>query len=483
MKKEAAMQIRRITEQDLPLRVEWMNDERVYSSMSFTLPITIEGTIKWYRANVINPNRFDAVILEDSGQIVAFGGLTDLDPLLKKAELYVFVDPCRQHQGLGRLSTLLLCEYAFDVMKLHKVYLMTNRSNIAARLTYERIGFKLEGTLRDEKLLNGKYEDRLYYGMLSSEIKCSNTSLTFRDGTDLTIEDYCIAGFPMKVVRDDIAKPFLGGVKSRKAVEYERYLKANGYNAMVTTGGIQSNHNRAIALMAAKNGWKCHVVFHGTRERFESEKGNALLVRLSGASYEFVEPEGISAAMDFAMKRFADDGLNPFYITGGGHDIPGGVALVNAVRELKRQCDLGGYKPKYIFHASGTGSTQAGIVVGLHLVGWSDVKVIGISIARPYERGRKVIVDFANMLGEHYGLSHDFADEIIFNADYIEDGYESSNEEEKRVIQETTLKTGLIFDSTYSGKALYGMLDYIKKNNINGNIVFWHTGGTMNIMA
>ena len=78
------------------------------------------------------------------------------------------------------------------------------------------------------------------------------------------------------MVRDDIF-PFIGGgSKARKAIAYEQYLKEHEYNAVVTTGGIQSNHNRAIALMAARNGWKCHLVYHGTEERFNSEKGNAL---------------------------------------------------------------------------------------------------------------------------------------------------------------------------------------------------------------
>ena len=72
--------------------------------------------------------------------------------------------------------------------------------------------------------------------------------------------------------------------------------------------------------------------------------------------------------------------------------------FASEVEELAKQIE----KPDYIFHASGTGSTQAGIVVGLDRVGWSDVKCIGISVARQYKRGKKVISEFANMLAEHY---------------------------------------------------------------------------------
>ena len=273
-----------------------------------------------------------------------------------------------------------------------------------------------------------------------------------------------------------------GGVKSRKSAYYERHMRTEGYNACVTTGGIQSNHNRAIALMCAKNGWRCHIVYHGSGQRFEAEKGNALLVRKSGATYEFVEASQIGPAMDSAMNRLAAEGLKPMYIHGGGHDLPGGIALVESVRKLKEKCDAQGYRPDYIFHASGTGSTQAGIAVGLDLVGWSDVKLIGISVARQKERGTQVIEDFANLLAEHYGIDKDYRGCIDFNTDYLCGGYEQFTPEMAEFLDNVMKSTGLVFDTTYSGKALYGMCDYINKNDIHAKVMFWHTGGLMNLM-
>ena len=163
------------------------------------------------------------------------------------------------------------------------------------------------------------------------------------------------------IVRDDIF-PFIGGgSKARKAVAYEKYLRENGYNAVVTCGGIQSNHNRAMALMCARNGWKCHLCIQGNEERFLFEKGNALLCRLSGAECECIQPEDTSMAMDRAMVNLKEEGYNPYYVVGGGHNLPGGTCFVDAIKELKKQCDEINYKPDYIFLASGTGSTQAGI--------------------------------------------------------------------------------------------------------------------------
>lgn len=287
----------------------------------------------------------------------------------------------------------------------------------------------------------------------------------------------------IKVVRDDLY-PFIGGgSKARKAVEYEKYLKNEGYDAVVTCGGIQSNHNRAIALMAAHNGWKCHLCIQGDRARFEKEKGNALLCRLAGVECECVKTEDTAEAMDKAMLRFQKEGYKPFYVHGGGHDLPGGTCFVDAIKELKSQCDSQGYKPDYIFLASGTGSTQAGIVVGCDLSGWANVNVIGISVARQYERGRQVIVDFANMLARYYGTNKDYTESIVFNTDYLFGGYEQFSPEMETSLKQLMKETGLMFDTTYSGKGFYGMMDIIKKEKLqNKNIIFWHTGGLMNLM-
>ena len=299
----------------------------------------------------------------------------------------------------------------------------------------------------------------------------------------MQIDKVQIDDLMLSVVRDDLF-PFIGGGgKARKAVEYEVMLREGDYNALVTCGGIQSNHNRAMALMAARNGWKCHLCIQGIEERFLQEKGNALLNRLSGAECELIRPEDTAVAMDRAMEKLKAEGFNPYYVHGGGHDLPGGTSFVKAVEELKRQCEAEDYKPDYIFHASGTGSTQAGIVVGLEKVGWGDVKVVGISVARQQERGKQVIAEFANMLGEHYGMRKDFTDDIIFSTDYLYGGYEQYTPEMSAYLERAMKETGLMFDTTYSGKGFYGMMDYVKKNQLdNKNIMFWHTGGLMNLM-
>lgn len=300
----------------------------------------------------------------------------------------------------------------------------------------------------------------------------------------LILEDSQIGEVKIKIVRDDLYPGIGGGNKCRKAEEYEKDVECQGCDTLVTTGGVQSNHCRAIALLAAKRGWRCHIVYHGTRERFEREKGNALLVRLSGASVEFVEADEIGPAMDEAMARFRAEGRTPYYVTGGGHDLPGGVAYVKAMAELKETCVREGWIPDYIFLASGTGSTQGGIVVGKVLNGWKNTRVVGISVARRKARGEDVIRKFVDGLACHYDVEMDAVKEVEVRDDYLFGGYEGFTPEMKRLLENVAKETGLILDTTYSGKAFYGMLDVIRQEGLEkANVLFWHTGGLMNIQA
>lgn len=476
-KEGCIMTIRRLSLEDLCVRVFWLNDERIYHSMKITPPITIESAKEWYMRNSSNPNRVDLVVENKEGEIVAFAGIVGIDKEIGKAETYIFVNPGLQGRGVGTEAKRKVIDYGFNQLNLFKLFFVTNESNLASQKMNEKLGYKLEGRLRGEKIINGRREDRFYYGLLKEDEERTVTLCS-----QVILSNAIIGNAKITIVRDDLFPAIGGGNKARKALFYEQAMKDGSFNACVTTGGIQSNHNRAIALMCANNGWRCHLVYHGARERFYAEKGNALLVRKNGATVEFVEANEIGPAMDVAMTRLKVEGYNPMYIHGGGHDIPGGAALVEAVKSLKAECDKTGYKPEYIFHASGTGSTQAGIAVGLDLVGWSDVKLIGISVARQRERGTLVIEDFANMLASHYGLKKDYKGKINFNTDYLCGGYEQYAPEMAAYLDMVMKETGLMFDTTYSGKAFYGMMDYIKKNNISAKVLFWHTGGLMNLL-
>ncbi|MBQ8239750.1 MAG: GNAT family N-acetyltransferase [Bacteroides sp.] len=164
------MIIRKLQLEDLDTRVEWMNNPKVYSSMHFDIPVLLDNTIKWFKNNLDKDNRID-VVFEEGGMLVAMGGLTNINKVINKAELYIFVNPNLQRGGIGTKATSLLCKYGFDELKLNKIFLETNEDNDAAKRVYEKCGFQLEGILREEYKTSGNiFKSRYYYGMLKGEL-------------------------------------------------------------------------------------------------------------------------------------------------------------------------------------------------------------------------------------------------------------------------------------------------------------------------
>ncbi|MFP4024812.1 MAG: 1-aminocyclopropane-1-carboxylate deaminase/D-cysteine desulfhydrase [Thiohalospira sp.] len=296
----------------------------------------------------------------------------------------------------------------------------------------------------------------------------------------IIIEDLDLASIKKSVliVRDDLFPFPGGGNKARKIIEIAKDVERNKCNAVITTGGIQSNHCRATAIMSRIKGWNCKIIYHGTEERFYSEKGNALLIRQTGVDVEFCSSGEISDRMDNAMHEFEKLGKKPYYIRGGGHNMAGGKAYIDAIDELVKE----NINPDYIILASGTGSTQAGIMAGLDKSGFDKTKVIGISVARERERGAKVIKEFYDELLINYnieGLNRD----VIFYDDWLYGGYEKKTDELESFINEIGRKYGIFLDTTYTGKAFKALIDLLSNNKISGKILFWHTGGLMNLMA
>lgn len=285
-------------------------------------------------------------------------------------------------------------------------------------------------------------------------------------------------GQPLFVVRDDLYPLYYGGNKARKMAHIVKEIEQGGFDAVVTTGGIQSNHCRVVALACAEKGWKCKLVLHGSSEQFHSEKGNALLMRRSGAVPEFVEGTDIGPAMDRSMEELKSAGRRPYYLYGGGHNRSGVMAYKEAIQEFSGIWSPES-PPDYIFLASGTGSTQAGLLAGCRSMGWSQTRIRGVSVARQQERGLDSILESLGFIDEH---SDSYRGDIHFEDSYTFGGYGKDTPELSGFTSKIARDTGLILDNTYTGKAFYGMVDLVSREQLKGSMVFWHTGGLLNLM-
>jgi 1-aminocyclopropane-1-carboxylate deaminase/D-cysteine desulfhydrase-like pyridoxal-dependent ACC family enzyme len=207
-----------------------------------------------------------------------------------------------------------------------------------------------------------------------------------------------------------------------------------------------------------------------------------MITSLSGSDLRFVEKNDVKVSMDNAMKELENEGFIPLYIYGGGHCIEGSYAYYEACKELKTQ--MTDEPPDYIVVASGTGTTQAGLEIGVRSL-FPDCKVLGVSVSREAEKGKAAIKESMIELNNFLGNPIDLQDEIFFDDTKMGLGYEAVFPELIQTIKFAATKLGIVLDPTYTGKAFYAMMEYIKNGTIkkNAKVVFWHTGGLLNLMA
>lgn len=277
--------------------------------------------------------------------------------------------------------------------------------------------------------------------------------------------------------RDDMYPYLGGGNKARKMMGLDTRIKEEGFGAIVTTGGIQSNHCRATALYSKKNNLKCTVVLHGDKERLFSESGNAKIIRESGASLVFCTPQEISSMMDSAMNAYTEEGLNPLYLYGGGHTLEGGGCYIDELEKLVNS----GYAPEYIFLASGSGTTHAGLLAGITKMG-VNIEVVGISVGRTSQKAQNTVQEFYQQLCEKYIIDGETAN-VVVDDSFLCGGYEKYHGQVKQIADDSLMNYGFALDTTYTAKAFYGMLETIQKKRIQGQVLFWYTGGIYNYLA
>jgi 1-aminocyclopropane-1-carboxylate deaminase/D-cysteine desulfhydrase-like pyridoxal-dependent ACC family enzyme len=295
-------------------------------------------------------------------------------------------------------------------------------------------------------------------------------------------------GLELWVKRDDLYPSPGGGNKARKIVRILEDAEGAGSDALVTTGGIGSNHARVTALEAARRGWACRLVLHGDADSLRRPMGNLLLMILSGARIEIVEPTGIGPAMEAAVAALRAKGHRPFEIPGGGHCLAGARAYQAAGVELDRQCREVGFDPEIVLLASGTGTTQAGIVAGLAEAG-RPARVVGISVARRNPRGRAFVLAAYRELTGAPGPDQDETAgpeprPMEFRDEWVGEGYGKASARVHAAIRRAAAH-GLILDPIYTGKAFHALEEMVDAGEIERGtrVLFWHTGGLLNLMA
>lgn len=159
--------LRKFNKNDIPNKVKWINDPRNNEYLHYDLPLTEEKTEKWYNKVEKSENRYDAIIECDDIPVGVIG-LINIDKC--KGEYYITLgESDYKRKGISYTASQKLINYGFSKLGLNKIWLCVDADNIAARNLYEKLGFKLEGTLRKDIYFKGKMIDRCIYGIIKEE--------------------------------------------------------------------------------------------------------------------------------------------------------------------------------------------------------------------------------------------------------------------------------------------------------------------------
>lgn len=288
------------------------------------------------------------------------------------------------------------------------------------------------------------------------------------------------------IKRDDLTGFGFGGNKVR-SLEYlaADAMKLNS-NILITGGSHGSNHVRTTMAVAAHLGLKGFAVLSGTQP--STKNGNLLLDQLLGAKLIFTGDENRSNIDDFIedeVKRLQSLDERPYLIRRGGVSSLGCIGYVSAAMEICSQLQNLNLKPDILLCATGCGVTQAGLLVGFKLMGL-NCQIYGITVSRTRDECIAHIKQLIGETEETLGLNSKVPSNDIFVFDeYIGDGYTMPTSKGIEAIHLVAQTEGIFLDPIYTGKAMAGLTDLVKKGHIglDQKVIFLHTGGSPSIFS
>ena len=277
-----------------------------------------------------------------------------------------------------------------------------------------------------------------------------------------------------------------GGNKLRKLEYIVPDAIAAGADTLVSIGGVQSNHTRLVAAVAAKIGMECVVVQEKWVPHYDAvydRVGNILLTRLMGADSRLVDDGfdiGIRKSWEEAMQSVRDAGGVPYGIPAGAsvHKY-GGLGYVGFADEVRDQEAELGFRFDYIIACVVTGSTQAGMIVGFAAQDRAE-RVIGIDASGTLEQTRAQVRQIVDNTADLVELGRSVRDEeIVINPDYAYPAYGVPSEETNAAIRLAARTEALITDPVYEGKSMQGLIDLAQKGFFpeGSRVLYAHLGG------
>lgn len=165
------LRLRKFQFEDIPLKIRWINDPANHRFLHYDLPLEYEKTCRWFEGVKDRRDRFDAMI-EYQGRPVGLIGLLTIDQKNGKAEEYIALgEQDAKGKGVAARAGFLNQLYGFQVLGLNKIYAYTEMENLPAMRLYRSRGFHVDGYLRDDLCMNGRFVDRQLLSLRKADMK------------------------------------------------------------------------------------------------------------------------------------------------------------------------------------------------------------------------------------------------------------------------------------------------------------------------
>jgi len=279
------------------------------------------------------------------------------------------------------------------------------------------------------------------------------------------------------IKRDDQTGFELSGNKVRKLEYVLQEAIEQGCDTIITCGGIQSNHARATAIAATKLGMNVHLVL---KENEPEQQGNYFMNQMIGATIHHISNDMYQDRHNYMknLKAELDIRNKAYIIPEGASNGIGNFGYLNCYYEIQKQEDELGVTFDYIVMAYGSGSTYAGLLMGAKALG-AETKIVGYNIYNPDVDAYKMIKELVEESKVYRDVPEVLEIDINVSTEYVGLGYAKSNKDELDFISSFARREGVILDTVYTGKAMFGMILDIEQGiyKKGSNILFIHTGG------
>jgi L-cysteate sulfo-lyase len=292
-----------------------------------------------------------------------------------------------------------------------------------------------------------------------------------------------LKGPDIYIKRDDLTGLAMGGNKTRKLEYLVAEALANQADYIVTGAAFQSNWCTQAAAAACRLGMKVVLIKSAPQAGYDPEEydGNHLLHFLMGAEMKIVKQDDFQKAVDETMEELKKKGHRPHLLTATGSTPPGVAGYINCILELLGQSVDLGVDFQYLVHTSGSGGTQAGLIMGAKAFSTNLRVIASTSGSRKKTEQVNNVTNLVHESEKFLGVDlHLRPEDVVVYDEYAGPGYGFMTEGKAEAIRMLAELEGICLDPVYTASSMACLIDLCRKGYFKKSdpVVFLHTGGS-----